>query len=148
MDKLVTGVMEAEVVNEITMGIGITKTMSKWQTVKTKPMWSQQQTRTNDKTHTHNLMIRPKSWHFHSNLKVYITQNWKFCHYLSTLKIKDKDKSFCHGKQKKIFWRIFMLLFMHAIKAYSDQGLLVFKKDKNVVHKIYSLNSRPYESIQ
>ncbi len=52
MDKLVTGVMAAEVVNEITMGRGITKTMSTWQTVKTKPMWTQQQTCTNDKTHT------------------------------------------------------------------------------------------------
>ncbi len=38
MDKLVTGVMAAEVVNEITMVSGITKTMSTWQTVKTKPM--------------------------------------------------------------------------------------------------------------
>ncbi len=57
----------AEVVNEIQMGRGTTKTMSTWQTVKTKPMWSQQQTRTDDKTHTHthnNLLIRPKSWHF------------------------------------------------------------------------------------
>ncbi len=52
MNKLVTGVMAAEVVNEITMGRGTTKTMSTWQTVKTKPMWSQQQTRTNNKTHT------------------------------------------------------------------------------------------------
>ncbi len=38
MDKLVTVVMAAEVVNEMMMGRGITKTMSTWQTVKTKPM--------------------------------------------------------------------------------------------------------------
>ncbi len=37
MDKLVTGVKAAEVVNEI-MARGIMKTMSTWKTVKTKPM--------------------------------------------------------------------------------------------------------------
>ncbi len=52
MDNLVTGMMAAEVVNEIMMGRGTTKTMSTWQTIKKKHVISTTNMYKRQDTHT------------------------------------------------------------------------------------------------